>query len=197
MRGEKAGCGACNPCGAKSACGGCNPCGGGEAPKLTAGEARNVYDCLVKDLVAAYSKSGLAVTGYYKDWKNYASQPYVSDTHGGRFVNNYANATDANYVKYEAAGRVAVGSMLAKDSFMVTGQGKTAAGPLFLMEKMPAGFKEASGNWRYTMVMPNGQIFGTTNGKNSGKVTFCYECHMAVAEEQDSLMFLPDEYRVN
>jgi len=129
--------------------------------------------------------------------ENYASQPYVSDTHGGRFVNNYANATAANYGKYEAASRVAVGSMLAKDSFMVTGQGKTAAGPLFLMEKMPAGFKEASGNWRYTMVMPNGQIFGTTNGKNSGHVTFCYECHMVVAEEQDSLMFLPDEYRVN
>ncbi len=188
---------ACNPCGAKSACGACNPCaGGGDAPELTAAEARNAYDCLIKDLMAGYSKSGLKVAAGYKNWKNYSSQPYVSDTHGGRLVNNYANPLASRYGKYEKAGRMPVGSLLAKDSFSVSANGKTGAGPLFLMEKMSMGFKKASGNWRYTMVMPNGQIFGTTNGKNSGKMTFCYECHMAVAEEQDSLMFLPDEYRV-
>ena len=195
----KKACNPCNPCGAKNACGACNPCNpcaAGDAPELTAAEARNAYDCLVKDLVAGYAKSGLDVASYYKDWKNYSSQPYVSDTHGGRLVNNYGNALAASYNKYEEAGRMPVGALLAKDSFSVTSKGKTGPGPLFLMEKMQAGFKAESGNWRYTMVMPNGQIFGTTNGRNSGKMTFCYECHMAVAEEQDSLMFLPDEYRV-
>ena len=164
--------------------------------ELTAGEARKAYDCLVKDLVAGYGKSGLTVAGHYKDWKNYSSQPYVSDTHGGRYVNNYGNTTAGNYGKYEAAGRMPVGAILAKDSFDAKANGKLAAGPLFLMEKMPAGFKKVSGNWRYTMVLPNGQVFGTTNGAGSAKMDFCYECHMAVAEEQDSLMFLPDEYRV-
>ena len=89
-----------------------------------------------------------------------------------------------------------MGSILAKDSFAVHGNGKMAAGPLFLMEKMPAGFKKQSGNWRYTMVMPDGAIFGVTNGQNSAKMQFCIDCHAAVAEDQDSLMLLPDEYRV-
>ena len=198
----KKACSPCNPCAAKKGCGPCNPCnpcnpcGAGAVAELTAGEARKAYDCLVKDLVAGYGKSGLTVAGHYKDWKNYSSQPYVSDTHGGRYVNNYGNTTAGNYGKYEAAGRMPVGAILAKDSFVAKANGKLAAGPLFLMEKMPAGFKKVSGNWRYTMVLPNGQVFGTTNGAGSAKMDFCYECHMAVAEEQDSLMFLPDEYRV-
>ena len=193
----KKACSPCNPCAAKNACNPCNPCGAGAVVELTAGEARAAYDCLIKDLVAGYAKSGLTVAGYYKDWDSYATQPYVSDTHGGRYVNNYGNSLANGYGKYEKAGRMPVGAMLAKDSFVVKGNGKLAAGPLFLMEKMPAGFKQASGNWRYTMVLPNGRVFGTTNGANSAKMDFCYECHMSVAEEQDSLMFLPDEYRVN
>jgi hypothetical protein len=194
----KKACSPCNPCAAKKACGPCNPCspcGAGAVAELTPAEARNAYDCLIKELSAGYAKSGLAVAGYYKDWKNYANQPYVSDTHGGRYVNNYGNAQAAGYGNYEKAGRMPVGAMLAKDSFVAKGNGKLAAGPLFLMEKMAAGFNEDSGNWRYTMVLPNGQVFGTTNGAGSAKMQFCYECHMAVAEEQDSLMFLPDEYR--
>ena len=216
---KKKGCGACNPCAAKKACNPCaakacnpcaakkgcgpcspcnpcNPCGAGAVAELTTGEARKAYDCLIKDLVAGYAKSGLKVASHYKDWKNYSNQPYVSDTHGGRYVNNYGNALAAGYNKYEEAGRMPVGALLAKDSFAAMADGKLAAGPLFVMEKMSAGFNKDSGNWRYTMVMPNGQIFGTTNGAGSAKMNFCYECHMAVAEEQDSLMFLPDEYRV-
>lgn len=193
----KKACNPCNPCAAKSACGPCSPCGAGAVTELTAAEARYAYDCLVKDLVAGYAKSGLTVAGYYKDWKNYANQPYVSDTHGGRYVNNFGNSLAAGYNKYEKAGRMPVGATVAKDSFVAKSNGKLAAGPLFLMEKMAAGFNKDSGNWRYTMVLPNGQVFGTTNGAGSAKMKFCYECHMSVAEEQDSLMFLPDEYRTH
>ena len=199
----KKACNPCNPCAAKKSCnpcnpcGPCSPCGAGAVAELTAGEARKAYDCLIKDLVAGYSKSGLTVAGHYKDWKNFSNQPYVSDTHGGRYVNNYGNSLASSYGKYEKAGRMPVGALLAKDSFVAKANGKLAAGPLFLMEKMPAGFNTDSGNWRYTMVLPNGQVFGTTNGAGSAKMKFCYECHMSVAEEQDSLMFLPDEYRVN
>ena len=41
-----------------------------------------------------------------------------------------------------------------------------------------------------------GIVFGTTNGKGTSNVAFCYECHMGVAE-QDSLFFLPVEFRVS
>ncbi len=185
----------CNPCAAK-ACNPCGPCGAAAAPELTTAEAKAAYKCLQKEMVGGYTKSGLKVATFYKDWDSYNTQPYVSDTHGGRFVNNFANATGRKYGKFEESGPLPVGSILAKDSFVVHGNGKMAAGPLFMMEKMPAGFNKASGNWRYSMVMPDGAVFGTTKGKGSAKVQFCIECHAAVAESQDSLMLLPDEYRV-
>ena len=191
----KKACGACNPCAAKKACGACNPCGGGGAPELTTAEAKGAYECLMKEMLAGYAKSGLKMAGFYKDWDIYNNQPYVSDTHGGRFVNNYANATAKKYGKFEGSGKMPVSSVLAKDSFAVHANGKMGAGPLFLMEKMPTGFNKGSGNWRYTMVMPDGAIFGVTNGENSAKMQFCIDCHAAVAEDQDSMMLLPDEYR--
>jgi hypothetical protein len=194
---KKKGCGACNPCAAKNACGACNPCGGGKVVQISTQEARSVYDCLIKELVAGYSKSGLADAKNYSGWKNYANQPYVSDTHGLRYVNNYANAQGKNYGKYEKVGRLAVGATMAKDSFLVMPDGKVAPGPLFMMEKMPAGFLKKSDNWRYTMVMPDGTMFGTTKGKGAGNVEFCIRCHMSVADDTDSMMFMPDEYRVN
>jgi hypothetical protein len=148
-------------------------------------------------MVKGYSKSGMKDAALYADWDKYATQPYPSDTHGGRYVVNYGNAQSKAYRKYEDAGRMPVGAKLAKDSFVVKTDGKAGPGPLFLMEKMPKGFNQNSDDWRYKMVMPNGQLFGMTNGKNSAAMTFCYECHAAVAEDQDSMMFLPDEYRVN
>ena len=79
--------------------------------------------------------------------------------------------------------------------FVGTSDGALIVGPLFVMEKMKAGFNPASDDWRYTMVMPDGSIFGVTKGKGSGKVEFCIGCHKAVAPEVDSMMFLPAEYR--
>ena len=186
---------ACNPCAAKAACGACNPCGATAAPKLNTAEARAAYDCLKEEMVAGYAKSGANVATTYVGWATYNTEPYVSDTHGGRFVNNYANAAAKNYGKFEEVGKLPEGALLAKDSFVVHQNGKMAAGPLFLMQKMSAGFYEASGDWRYTMVMPDGTVFGTTKGEGHEKMQFCIECHAVVAEAQDSLMFLPDEYR--
>ncbi len=134
-------------------------------------------------------------TGFYQDWSRYSRVAYQSATHGGRFVQNYANARAKNYGKFEDAGLIAVGGIIAKDSFALSANGNVGPGPLFLMEKMPGGFNAKSGNWRYTLIMPDGNIFGTTNGKSSGNVAFCIECH-AVNAEQDWLFFLPDEYRV-
>ena len=88
-----------------------------------------------------------------------------------------------------------VGAILAKDSFQVTGAGKVAVGPLFVMEKMAAGWNKASDDWKYSMVLPTGAIMGVTKGTNSNAMKFCYECHISVAEDQGSLLFLPEEYR--
>ena len=88
-----------------------------------------------------------------------------------------------------------VGRVLAKDSFTVTPKGRAGVGPFFLMEKMGRGFSKASGDWRYTLILPSGQVVGTTNGRGSNNVKFCIDCHISVAGEQDSMFFLPEEFR--
>jgi len=70
-----------------------------------------------------------------------------------------------------------------------------APGPLFLMEKMPAGFNYVSGDWRYTMIMPDGRIFGVTKGENAERVEYCITCHLA-REDNDHLFFVPEAFRV-
>ncbi len=99
------------------------------------------------------------------------------------------------YGQYENAGKLAVGSIIAKDSVAITANGDANPGPLFVMEKMQAGFNHVSGDWRYAMIMPDGSLFGTTNETGSAKVDFYVPCHLAV-EHQDRLHFLPNKYRV-
>ncbi|MDX1486041.1 MAG: cytochrome P460 family protein [Alphaproteobacteria bacterium] len=129
-------------------------------------------------------------------WRRYSRVAYPSATHGGRFVNNYANDAAHKYAGFEKAGQMPEGAVLAKDSFGVSKAGAVSVGPLFLMEKMAKGFNKASGDWRYTMIMPDGSVFGVTNGKGSARMKFCAECHAAVGETQDHMFFLPAEYRV-
>lgn len=146
-------------------------------------------------MAAAYAKAGAEEVGGYIDWRNVAKAPYQSATHGSRYVNNYANATGApTYAKFEEGGTMPVGSVLAKDSFEVHTDGTVAVGPLFVMEKMQSGFNQDSQDWKYTMIMPTGTVFGVTDGKNSDGMTFCYQCH-TTADDTDSLMFLPEDMR--
>ena len=145
-------------------------------------------------MAAGYAKSGNQWAMSYTDWTLYAAHPYVSDTHGARYVGNYANDIGSNYGLFEDAGPSPAGTVLAKDSFTVTGAGRVGAGPLFLMEKMEAGFDPDTRDWRYTLIMPNGRVIGTTGGKGAAQVGFCAECHLGV-EDQDSRFFLDEEYR--
>jgi hypothetical protein len=166
---------------------------------LSFAEATAAYDCVKGNLKQGYGKSalaseitGLAIAASYQNWNRVSTRAYVSATHGQRFVHNYHNAIAQEYTRYEEAGVLSVGAVLAKDSFSVRG-GRVQAGPLFVMEKMRAGFNEASQNWRYTLVMPTGKVVGTTNGKGSKNVEFCIGCH--VVADTDSLYFLPEELR--
>jgi hypothetical protein len=190
----------CGPCGAKGAaskcgaCGPCGPCGGAPQIALTTGEAKAAYDCIVTEMKAAYAKSGLNVAVVYPKWKRYSKVAYQSSTHGGRFVQNYANAAGKAYGKYEKSGKMRNGTYLAKDSFTVSKKGQIGVGPLFIMRKMPKGWNKATLDWKYSMVMPNGSYFGETKGANSAKLKFCGDCHNAAAE-QDGMFFLPTEFR--
>lgn len=162
---------------------------------LSAEEAALIYRDLADDLAAVYARSGDPVTAGYRQWQRFNSAPYKSMTHGRRYVSNYANAIASDYGKYEAAGRLPVGSVVAKDSFVVTADGAVSAGPLFVMEKMEAGFNYVSGDWRYSMISAEGVLLGRTKGPGAERVEFCIACHLAV-EKQDHLFFVPQQVRL-
>ncbi len=162
-----------------------------EPASLAPGEAQHIYEIALKALAAGYARSGNPSAGSYSSWRRYNSVPYLSSTHGNHYINNYVNEKARDY---GSGKRLAVGSVIAKDSFSVTETGGILLGPLFLMEKMPKGFSYVSGDWKYSLIQPDGTMFGETNGVGSKRVQYCISCHLAV-EAQDHLYFVPPEYR--
>jgi hypothetical protein len=162
---------------------------------LSDADAIVIYDRIHDDMVAAYRLSEEPGARDYPRWTRYNSAPYRSATHGERFVNNYANTAGRAYGRFEQAGTLPVGTVLVKDSFTVTADGDVFTGPLFLMEKMPAGFNPEGRDWRYFMVLPDGSLFGTTGGEGHARMTFCQDCHAAAGDAVDHLFFLPERLR--
>ena len=157
-------------------------------------EAERVYAELKNDMAQRYQLSRLPAASEDQGWTRYNRVPYRGAGHGRRFLNTYANELGRAHGRFEKAGRLPVGSVVAKDSITVTDDGVTSPGPLFLMEKMADGFNYVSGDWRYTMIMPDGSVFGTTKGEGAERVEFCIPCHLA-AERHDHLHFLPKRFR--
>ena len=181
----------CNPCAARNPCNPCaatNPCKPGAANSPCNPGAVQA---------AVLSGEAATIAEEYQGWERVNTDPYVSATHGSRYVNNYPGPEAAEaYREFEEIGAMPAGGRIAKDSFTVSPDGRVGVGPLFIMEKMAEGFNEASDDWRYAMIMPDGSLFGVTNGPGSQNVQFCAECHAIVADDQDSLYFLPEEFRV-
>ena len=165
------------------------------AKHLDSATARAIYNGQKAGMAKGYAIAEDATVRRYQTWKRYNTAPYQSSTHGNRYVNNYANTKASRYGAYDSAGTLPVGSVIAKDSFVVDKEGAAAPGPLFIMEKMAEGFNYVSGDWRYTMILPDGSRFGTTKGDNAARVEFCISCHLA-REKFDHLFFLPKEWRV-
>ena len=163
---------------------------------LSAEDDERLYVEIKTDMAARYGWSRQPGAANFQAWKRYNLGPYRSVSHGNRYINNYGNPAAQAYGRYEQAGKLPVGSILAKDSMTVSKDGKAMPGALFLMEKMQDGFNYVSGDWRYTMILPDGSLFGTTNGEGAEQVKFCISCHLAV-ERQDHLFFIPEEYRQN
>jgi hypothetical protein len=163
---------------------------------LTSAEAEVIYERILDRMVAAYRGFGDPAATAYKRWRRYNVAPYLSATHGNRYINNYANAVAKDYGRLPDRASMPPGSVLVKDSFTVTQLGDVFTGALFIMEKMPAGFSPESRDWRYTMIMPDATVLGTTKGEGSENVSFCVACHRTAGDRRDHLFFVPKEYRV-
>lgn len=142
---------------------------------------------------AAYRKSDRAAAVAYRGWTRFSRVPYPTEAHGIRFMSNYANDVGRDaYGKWEGVGSMPVDSILAKDSFIVAENGKISVGPLFIMEKHAVGFNQASRNWHYQMIMPDGAV-----RDDAGIQKFCNNCHRRAGDRDDYLMFLPLPHRVS
>ena len=163
---------------------------------LTDADALTIYTQILDEIVAGYALSRDPTASNYRNWRRFNKAPYRSATHGERYINNYGNAKAAAYARFEASGTMPTGAVLVKDSFAVTQRGDVFTGPLFLMEKMPAGFNPKSRDWRYSMIMPDGSLFGETKGQGSARVEFCITCHKSAGDQNDHMFFVPKSYRV-
>jgi len=135
------------------------------------------------------------------DWATYekvSSSPWISKTHGARFVETYVNAAGA--AAYKSEDPVPVGSTIVKISWENRG-GKptTVAGPIFVMRKEPAGYAPDHGDWSYGIhwaepTPAQAKILGGPiywRGKTD-KVAYCVKCHDNYDRE---LGGIPPEHR--
>lgn len=161
---------------------------------LSKAEAVRIYHEIRDRMAGGYALSRLKIIEDYQDWQIFNIAPYVSATHGQRYVNSYANETAKDYGTLEAGETLPAGSVLAKDSITVTDDGRVFPGAMFIMEKLAAGTSPETADWRYVMVIPDGSLHGDTTGERPELVTYCHECHLNV-KDRDYTFYVPEGYR--
>ncbi|WP_170603136.1 cytochrome P460 family protein [Ruegeria arenilitoris] len=162
---------------------------------LSKEDALEHYMSLSRRMDRGYAAAQLDLLLNYQAWPLFNDAPYISATHGQRYVNSYANRMAHNYGTLQEGEVLPVGSVLAKDSMTVTDEGHVHPGAMFVMEKLAAGASPDTADWRYIMVMPDGSLFGDTMGSRAEAVAYCHDCHEAVAD-RDYTFYVPEEYRV-
>ncbi|MBL8805998.1 MAG: cytochrome P460 family protein [Rhodospirillales bacterium] len=155
-------------------------------------EIEAVAECLAPALDAAIARSADATIRTTRGWVP-ASRAYMASEHG-MFLQVYANAAGAEYLKYEKGARLPQGAAILKRSFRVAADGSSAAGPVFVMERMAPGYDAATNDWRFAVTAPDGALVGESGGRDAAKVAFCAGCHVS-ARVQDFLFFVPPRYR--
>lgn len=163
--------------------------------ELSKDEALRIYQSLQKRMARGYDAAHLDQLLNYQNWPLFNDAPYISATHGKRFVNSYANRMAHNYGTLQAGEKLPLGSVLAKDSITVTDEGNVHPGALFVMEKLAPGASPDTADWRYIMVLPDGSLFGDTMGERASAVAYCHSCHEMVAD-RDYTFFVPEEFVV-
>lgn len=162
---------------------------------LSHAEANEIYDELSSRMADGYALAELPIIENYQTWTRYNSAPYLSATHGHRFVNNFANSKAIGYGELAKGETYPEGTVFAKDSLTVIDDHKFFAGAMFVMEKLAAGAHPETADWRYVMILPDGTTHGDTVGSKPRLVKYCHACHAAKASK-DFVFFVPEDYQV-
>ncbi len=159
-------------------------------------KAASLYRELIDDMLGLYKLSREPHVDDYTRWPRYVTAPYLTAAHGNRYHTIYARSAERRYGRYEQAGGMPAGTVVAKDSFSVSSDGRVHPGPLSMMEKLTPGSSPETGDWRFTEIMPDGSVYGSSTGPLKENVAHCVACHRSVATTQDWLYFPPPAYRV-
>ena len=99
-----------------------------KAADLSPDEAERIYVRLSELMARRYSIANMVVANEYRDWMRFNTGPYLSATHGNRYVNNFANTIGEFYGALTKGIRFPVGAILVKDSFTVTDENNSWVG---------------------------------------------------------------------
>ena len=153
-----------------------------KAADLSPDEAERIYIRLSGLMAKRYSIADVAVANEYRNWMRFNSGPYLSASHGNRYVNNFANTIGEIYGALSKGIRFPTGTILVKDSFTVTDENKAFPGALFIMEKLTSEENPETGDWRYIGIFPDGLLIGDTMGFMPDRVGYCHQCHQSRAD---------------
>lgn len=155
-----------------------------ETGEVNAAELRAAYACLEALTAPAYDASGHVLVQRFSAWPRLTATPFFSDALGDRygvvFANGRALGRESSDEHFDRG--FPVGATLAVSTFTLSPDGLAEVGPLVLVEKMEPGFFALQGNWRYTMVEPDGRVAAVTRGANGEGVTICAECTHSQAD---------------
>ena len=161
---------------------------------LTDSNAEAIYHQIQSELAKTFARSELPVVKEYNTWKRYNRAPYLSSTHGDRYINNFANDLAVRYDALAKGYKMPAGAVFAKDGFAVTKEGDILPGRLFVMEKLAEGASPGTGDWRYLAIESDGSLIGDSQHDAQNALEFCHICHK-VRSSRDFLFFVPPGYR--
>ncbi|MDA0656509.1 MAG: hypothetical protein O2912_08905 [Proteobacteria bacterium] len=129
-----------------------------------------------------YSTSKNSIARIYQDWHRRDDYPVKSPAHGGHYVAIYANDIAITPPTQQVLSGIAKGSAIATPIFNVGQTGKVSAGPMLIMEKMQPGFNTHGGDWRYTLIAPDGAVLSDNSSTSIGQFNFCKHCSGVFAD---------------
>ncbi len=170
-----------------SACGGGRASGAGGSTS-SAGGSGSAGDGGGDGLPPAADYRPLDVGADYKSWTKMSKAPFLSKTHGGRYVEVYVNDIGLDAFKSDSAA-FPVGTIIVKTSWE-TKDGKVTdiAGPIFVMEKKERGFSRKDEDWWFGLHWEKVPRQWQSRMKASSvywqspsqEVEYCGSCHRAL-----------------
>lgn len=143
----------------------------------------DAYRCIAPSLMAGYGQSRHVIARTFSAWETASDIPFVSEDVGQHYVMVFANDRALEHEKTLWLDRgMPIGATLVAVGFSVDSDGVLRAEPLLIYEKMNIGFDTGRGNWRKTLIAPNGTLIGVTNGAGAENVRVCDDCSAGTAD---------------